>query len=118
MQPISQQSNAASLASSYKNIRYRVNADLLCLRLARTGFNYKVQWKRRDNKTETRVIYHGQPQSLINERLTLDFNMQLDTRTGKFLEKQIDFLPTIVTESGLRSAGVGRIDLAEPLNRN
>jgi len=96
MQPISQQSNAASLASSYKNIRYRVNADLLCLRLARTGFNYKVQWKRSnastylgDNKTETRVIYHGQPQSLINERLTLDFNMQLDTRTGKFLEKQV-----------------------------
>jgi len=32
--------------------------------------------------------------------------------------KQIDFLPTIITEAGLRSAGVGRIDLAETLNRN
>jgi len=42
-----------------------------------------------ENKAETRVIYHGQPQSLINERLTLDFNMQLDTRTGKFLEKHV-----------------------------
>jgi hypothetical protein len=31
---------------------------------------------------------------------------------------QIDFLPTIVTEAGLKSAGVGRIDLSEPLNRN
>lgn len=29
---------------------------------------------------------------------------------------QIDFLPTIVTESGLRSGGYGRVDLAEALN--
>jgi hypothetical protein len=78
-----------------------------------------------ENKAETRTINHDQPQSHINERLTLDFNMQLDTRTGKYLEKhvklitmQIDFLPTIITEAGIRSGGVGRIDLSEPLNRN
>lgn len=29
---------------------------------------------------------------------------------------QIDFLPTIVTETGLRSGGYGRIDLSEALN--
>lgn len=31
---------------------------------------------------------------------------------------KIDFLPIVITESGLRSGGVGRIDLSEALNNN
>lgn len=44
--------------------------------------------------------------------------MQMDLRTGKYIEKHIDFLPVVITESGLRSGGVGRIDLSEALNNN
>lgn len=35
-----------NFSNTFKNIKYRVTADLHSLRLAKTGFNYRIQWKR------------------------------------------------------------------------
>lgn len=87
-----------SIANSYKNIKFRVTAELRSLKLAKTGFNYRIQWKRRnfpknsgENMIETEVLHHGQPESPINQKLTLEFNMQMDMTTGKYIEKHVQF---------------------------
>lgn len=59
--------------SVYKNFKYRVTADLICLRLARTGFNYKIQWKRRKEK------------ALIQDKIKLRRGLSITTKLSRSL---------------------------------
>lgn len=87
-------------AASVKSFRFKITLLVQSLKIARaTTFSCKVQWKRRkfsiysdQAKAETKTVLHKDHQSVFNESLVLEFNIQQDQVSKLYLPKNVNCL--------------------------